>query len=154
MTNRFIQPEEYKIINYFSPSEFHRPFEMDFYFLRKLDLFREYLGCPIILTSTNGGVHEKNSQHYKGLAVDIIVPEYKNKVFELYLKAERFGFTGIGIYPDWQLDGKIHGGLHIDQRIPNRHQGARWIGVKGEDGRNQYFALDYENLLYHAIIEA
>jgi hypothetical protein len=120
--------------------------------LFRLDDFRHFIKTPIIVTSGAGGKHEKNSQHYIGNAVDIIAPHYHDSLFNLYLMSERFGFTGIGIYPNWVYKGEMKGGLHVDVRALEKekdgtinYRGSRWMGVK-EGGTQNYYPLTHSFL--------
>lgn len=87
-----------------------------------------------------------NKEHGKGLALDIICPEME--LLDFYILATRFDWVGIGVYPDWQINGDICGGLHVDMREANA---ARWMGVK-EKGVQAYIALSKNNLKEHGII--
>lgn len=120
------------------------PDKMNWALLTKLDAFREYIGSPVIVTSGTGGKHIANSQHYKGNAVDIVVPYYSPNLIELYLASERFNFNGIGVYPDWEYNGEETGGLHLDMR-PFKECG-RWVGYKNAKRETVYFALTYKKL--------
>lgn len=116
--------------------------------ITELTLFQTFIDTPIIVTSALR--QGDSAEHGKGLAVDIMAPSYENKLLDLYIAAERFNFKGIGVYPYWQYNGSVIGGLHLDIRIAEH--GARWTGVKGPDGKNQYFALDKETLQKYGVI--
>lgn len=97
---------------------------------------------------------DKGSQHALGIAVDVVVPAYAGRLLDLYLAAERYAvFTGIGVYPYFQFNGKVVGGLHLDCRdlgdIPKA--GARWMGI-GRGNGNTYTTLDSANLKKHGVI--
>lgn len=145
-------------LRFFSEKEFApHPEKMSHDFLYRLDSFREYLRVPMFVTSSSGGSHSPTSFHYKGLAADIIVPEQKGSLAALWLMAERFDFTGIGIYPEWEYNGKKCGGLHLDYRPMKFFQGARWIGIKKlnpdtQKLENKYFPLNIANLKRYRII--
>ena len=132
-------------MKHFKDDEFHDIKIMNQELLIRLDAFREYIGLSIIVTSSNEPTrsHNKKSQHYINNAVDIVVPEWKGSIFSLYLLAERFGFTGIGIYPKWRYKGKITGGLHLDMRPVVGFQGSRWIGYPEKVEGTQYFSTKY-----------
>lgn len=112
--------------------------------IEELDDFRDYLGFPLYVTSAYR--HLDQGQHGKGNAVDVVCPDIH--FFDLYLKAERFDFGGIGIYPHWfwKRKNNIVGGLHIDKRANH----ARWLCIK-IDGKQQYFGLNYENLIDYEV---
>lgn len=151
METRFIKSEEYQLLDHFNKSEFHKPLKMDFFFLRRLDFFRSYIQTPLIISSSNEKRSREGSQHNLGLAVDILAPNFSGSLFDLYLCAERFGFTGIGIYPDWKIDDIYCGGLHLDKRFESRAKGARWIGRKVK-GKNEYFKMSQQTLVDHGIL--
>lgn len=116
--------------------------------LTKLDAWRDYIGIPVLVTSGTQGVHTDGSEHYKGNAVDVIVPSWSKPLIDLYFSAERFGFNGIGIYRDWTYLGKPFGGLHLDVRdlaSNNALREARWIGVK-QAGLQKYLPFDFFHL--------
>lgn len=146
-------------LKHFSPSEFQDPDKMNPKLLRKLDVLREYLGLRIIITSSTGGVHVANSQHYLGNAVDIVVPDWKGSLFSLYLIIERFNFAGLGLYPRWSFKGAKIGGFHLDERDLIDFQGKRWIGIPQTDERTGaektfYLPLNMPNLIKTGIVSA
>lgn len=74
-------------------------------------------------------------------AVDVMplgmdTPEEYEAFFEL---AKSVGWTGIGIYPDWQP----RPGAHLDNR-PDRKVGspAKWSAFRDKNGKQQYYAID------------
>lgn len=114
--------------------------------LYELDSFRKEVGSPIIISCGTQGQHSEFSQHHKGKAVDVLCPALD--IFEFYLLAEQFNFTGIGIYVDWRFGGQQIGGLHLDVRdLPPYFSGARWLCCAGV-----YCALTVENLKKYKII--
>lgn len=100
---------------------------MDFGLLKRLDALREFVSYPIIIHcgyASDG--HVKDSQHYLGRAVDFHIKNVS--LINQYLMAERFIFTGIGIYPDWNNPG-----LHCDVRHKNHEQSQdRWVKLNGK----------------------
>ncbi len=111
--------------------------------LNKFDSLVE--GDLIVTSAFRAG---DTGEHGKGLAVDIVAPAYAGRLMDLYLLAERAGWQGIGMYPTWSLNGKIHGGLHLDKRVG---QSARWMGL-GSGKSQQYVALNQENLRKHGVV--
>lgn len=130
--------------------------------LWRLDDFRHYLGVPIhVLHGVKSGGHSSKSYHYVAngaCAVDIIIPKYQYSAIDLILDATRFGFTGIGYYPDWKYRGDVVGGLHLDTRplvtesdrtLNYKH--ARWLGVQTLGGGQKYIAMTFNNLFKYAL---
>lgn len=135
-------------MRYFKESEFHEFEKMNKDFLKSLDTFRHIIKTPVIITSSTDGVHAKNSQHYLGRACDVVMPNSNMNLLDLFLAAVYAGFTGIGIYPHWQMDGEIIGGLHLDNRVTGH---AFWLGVK-ENGRQKYVALNLSHLKKYGVV--
>ena len=119
----------------------------------ELDDFRHDIGVPILVTCGTQGKHVYNSYHFwkmapgddnempKGLALDIMFPTLeRHHLPDLAIKALKFGFTGVGIYPNWQYKEKTIGGMHVDYR-PKRKK-ATWIGLGG----GQYIPITLDNL--------
>lgn len=127
------------MLKYFSPGEFSGYKNMDNDFLVRLDKFREFVGRPIIIHS-DYREGDGSSQHHLGLAVDIHIKGLD--VLDQYLLAEKFDFSGIGVYPCWNRPG-----LHIDMRKGRR---ARWLGYNSGNGQ-QYTALNSENIMRYVI---
>lgn len=116
--------------------------------LNELAKLEQYLGQ--IATITSGFRSGDPKEHGQGLAVDVMFPGYPGSLFDLYLAAERFGFKGIGIYPDWKYLGVTKGGLHLDMRI---EKPARWTGYRNTlSGNNVYGALNKDELKRLGII--
>lgn len=123
--------------------------------LSKADTLREALGCHLIITS---GYRPKDmgSQHALGLAIDIMAPEFKGTLHDLYLAAEHLNFKGIGVYPHWHYMGVTYGGLHLDERLGKT---ARWMGVLPSRvtvgaavTKQEYIALNSANLKAYGVI--
>jgi uncharacterized protein YcbK (DUF882 family) len=143
--------KDWKKLRFFRPSDVFAPDKIDFTLMYKLDQLRIFINKPIIITSSNdpGQVHENNSYHYKGLAVDIVVPQADN-MMDVYLAATRFNWGGIGIYPDWKYDGKTVGGMHLDVRpVDASGHNASWMGVGSPQ---QYVAFNKTNLKLYGVI--
>lgn len=118
---------------------------------------RSRIGFPIYVTS--GFRESSESQHGKGLALDIISPDFvkAHSLFDMFLEAEKISeITGLGLYPYWKYENQLRGGLHIDCRegLP---YGARWMGVPANfhDPLNKhqaYLPLNLENLKKHKVL--
>lgn len=134
--------------------------------LLRLDDFRHWLGVPVyVLHGVKTTGHTTNSYHYPrktkegklvAYATDVIIPQYDASPYDLVLDATRFGFTGIGYYPNWTYNGLEVGGLHLDSRplkwnadetINYTH--SRWMGVKNAEGKQEYVQLNYHNMLVY-----
>lgn len=142
------------------------PEKIDKFLLLYLDEFRDALGTPLIVTS--GFRKGDPGQHGLGRAVDVIAPQFEGSLFDLYLIAERFNFSGIGVYRDWLYSGKRIGGLHLDTRMlvgtyKKEFMSARWLSVRpGSLGtqhadeilaiKQVYLPLNHENLRKEGII--
>jgi hypothetical protein len=144
-----MSPAEWSTIKNFSPREnWGEPQRMSISLLRPPDAFRSYLNLPIVVLCGTQGKHTENSQHYLGNAVDILVPAPIHPL-DLILTAERFNFTGLGFYPEWQFQNHVWGGLHLDVRNldPLQNKEARWLGLRDpKTGGNRYLDLTRENL--------
>lgn len=81
--------------------------------------------------------HSENSQHYLGNAVDLHFAGVH--IFDQYLAAERFNFSGLGVYPFWNSPG-----LHLDVRKLASYKGARWW----KDKNDKYRDLDLQWMNY------
>jgi len=92
-----------------------------------LETLRVKIATPIIVTSGSAGKHSPNSYHYQGLAIDCMFP---NKLMPdgpaIAQAAEEVGFSGIGLYCEWELHGVKTLGAHFDCR-PGRVK--KWIGT-------------------------
>jgi len=114
------------------------PEKIDPFLLQFLDEFTEAANTKIVVTS--GWRKGDAAQHGLGRAVDIVAPDWVESLFDLYLLAERFGFTGIGLYRDWLYNGRRIGGLHLDTRLIVGKNNpalktARWTCVRdGSEG--------------------
>ena len=98
--------------------------------LEMLDKLREMIGGPLELScayrcekhnaETPGS--SKNSQHVKGNAADVIVPDYGHchTVEQLAWYAQEVGFDGIGMYPE---DGFVHVDVRDGGKSPGEY---RW----------------------------
>lgn len=136
--------------------------------LLRLDDFRHWLGVPVyVLHGVKTRGHSPSSFHYRktdkngkeigACATDIIIPDYDKTPFDLVLDATRFGFTGIGYYPHWSFRGKRTGGLHVDSRPLKwdndgtlNYSHSRWLGVLNQEGKQEYIALDFHNLVKYS----
>ena len=115
--------------------------KMSFELLSRMDAWASFLGRPIIVTCGTQGSHVGDSEHYDGLAADVIVPGLH--VMDQWLSAVRFGFKALGMYPEWQYNNERLGGLHLGNRANSYMR--EWLGVQ-LNGSQTYIALNAENL--------
>jgi len=147
--------ENFKGLKYFTPTSdnWGDASKIDAKLLRYLDQLREELNTPIVVTNAYRPA-DTASQHSVGKAVDIVFPQWRKGLMELFLVAERFPFTGIGIYPDWSHNHSVIGGLHLDVRdLKGTDKSARWIGSRDPSTKkNVYIAFNIENLRAMSIL--
>lgn len=99
---------------YFQEEEFERVHEMWAPLVWELDKLRGYIGRAIGVHESNpvpdpSSTHVDGSLHYVGRAVDCYCKAAP--LWEFFLAASRFKFTGIGVYPCWNTPG-----LHLEIR--------------------------------------
>jgi hypothetical protein len=131
-------------LKYFLPNEFHDYKAMYPLFLAMLDEFRDRLGAPVKITSSNNPKegHAKESDHYKGRAVDFIAPVLPEMVWKL---ANKMGFGGIGLYMTSKKEYYYHL-AHYGKDVSDKWIGT-WIG-----GKLQYKPATKENLKIFGIV--
>lgn len=137
---------DWGLIDYFSKDEaWGDPEKMDFPFVQELSKFRDFIKHPIIIVSGTQGIHARNSLHYDGRAVDCIIPRLT--LFDAWIAANRFSFTGIGFYPDWEYNAVKPGGLHLEM-CPTNPIKRFWMGLG--HGTPRYISMTLENIkLYY-----
>lgn len=151
---------DWSVLKYFKPygtsDNWGDVEKLDAVLLMKVDDLREFVGSPIHITS---GYREGDvKEHGHGLALDIICPAIP--LLDFYLAAERFGFTGLGVYSHWKWDGIVTGGLHTDVRSlglkfgrhNTEYKGARWFCYKDDQGKQVYTTLNKDNLKKYNVI--
>lgn len=127
-------------MKYFKPSEFVVAEEdwwpyMHVGVLSGLDRFRGEWGAPVLISPAPGSLGrrlgaDRKSRHNIDLwglvmAADVMLPDMKTADDRKRARdcAEKAGFDGIGVYPEWQP----HQGLHVDMRDAP----ARWAHMDG-----------------------
>src|SRR5687767_8066128 len=126
---------DWKQIRNFNKSEnWGDPQLLVFDFIHMVDQYRSFLGYRMVVSSGTQGEHGQSSLHPSGRAADFVFPELTPvRLFDCFLAATRFEFTGIGIYPHWKSDGRVCGGIHLERRDlsqmlePERKR--YWMGV-------------------------
>ncbi len=139
-------------MRYFHPTEFHRPYDMQFSFMLAVDNFRHFIATPILVTSSNdpSEKHSNTSLHYPGRAIDLVAPGFDGTLLDLFIAATRF-FGGIGVYPDWRYNGRKVGGLHVD----DRDEPGFWLGIRSKTKKklpNIYLQLNEANLRKYGVL--
>lgn len=143
-------PSDWSQIRHFLPSEnWGDSAKMSLGLLKELDLYREFVGLPIVVSCGTQGVHCEQSEHALGIAVDIVFPNSsRDESLDLALAAMRFRFTGIGIYSAWEYDGKPVVGMHLDIRPSARKE--LWIGAGKPP---QYVGFDSNGLVRYNLMK-
>ncbi len=144
-----MRDSDWEKVKYFSIHDnFGDPYLMSPKLIFELDALRAYIKKPIHVLCGSQGIH-KGDTHKNGLAVDIVCPSFAKSLFNFFIAASRFNFSGIGIYPHWVYNNVRCGGLHLDVRdmsiYTEKISRAYWIGVKTTSG-TQYIAFDETNL--------
>jgi hypothetical protein len=137
---------------YFADDEFRgwKP-SMSGRLLILLDAFRHQWGKPVLVSLHPNAIGREDgtSQHnYKKWgevrAIDVMPTHLSTSEDALHILniCDELGFTGIGLYPMWQMRGKVMPGLHLDVRH-NLKPGspATWGGLMRE-GKQVYVSLD------------
>lgn len=151
-------PRDSLPLQYFGASEFGAYWPlMSVELLQKLDTFRGLLGYPVAISQVPGAIGrpiigggqvesgaEKSWHNYalhgEIMAVDVhpLPPgganaDERRRWFTL---AKQAGFTGIGIYPDWN-----RAGMHLDVRTDRTPADpATWAGVS-RNGKQVYVGI-------------
>lgn len=140
-------------LRYFRDDEFRGWFaDCSVRLLVLLDSFRHQWGRPVTISPVNGAIGRRmnraETQHNierwgEVRALDIFAEGLTTRgdMERAVGLAMRTGFTGIGVYPDWQP----HPGLHLDVRTSEAPgDPALWGGL--DDGEGQYY-VGYETAL-------
>lgn len=148
-------------LKYFERQEFDEADRMDVDLLFMLEELREAVDEPLRIISSYR--NDSDSQHGYGKAVDAIFPTCKNHWLDIYLQAERIGFTGLGVYFYWKFynEGSCVRypivGFHFDNRsfftddLNTQHNlsgnvFARWIWSDQENEAGEYYPMNVKNL--------
>lgn len=120
--------------------------------LTALDDFRELIRVDVHVLCGTQGEHARLSKHYVGEAADVtFLSRGETSLFDLWIAALRFPFTGVGIYPHWTYHGKTVGGLHLElsDGVPCRRL---WLGVRPDPGASQiYLAASRKNFRLYGV---
>ncbi len=111
--------------------------------LTMLDEYRERLGVPVQISPALGAIGRiatgSESQHIPQPFINAVdVMPKTDDLQYAYRVAVETGFTGIGVYPDWQP----RAGLHLDVRN-DRVAGDpdKWSGIQTANGQ-EYFEVE------------
>ena len=127
---------DWKDLKHFNPSENWGDWKLiDVRLILELEKLRDFLNKQIIISAGTQKSHSASSYHYKGLAVDCVIPiSGTMSLLDIFFAASRFDFHGIGIYRDWSYNGINAYGLHLDMRQLsddwNGQHRAHWFSVK------------------------
>jgi uncharacterized protein YcbK (DUF882 family) len=107
-------------VNFFVETEFERIEDMYAPLVWELDALRGYVNREVGVSESNPrpsphSSHASNSRHFVGRAVDCNCCSLP--LWDFFLAASRFNFTGIGVYPYWNTPG-----LHLEIREGNQHK--------------------------------
>ncbi len=138
---------------YFKPAEFHRGVDwfdlMDTRLLVLLDSLRHQWRQPIYISQHDDALGRRQGDSYSQhnierwgevRAADIIPRGIRNDddANRFVYLATDVGFTGIGVYPDWNQGV----GLHLDTRIDAKPGSpAVWGAVNNEMGQQRYVTI-------------
>lgn len=146
--------DQWNGIQHFKPSDsgFGDVSKIDYQIVSALDRYRDLLNVPILVTFGTQGVHLPDSQHYLGLAVDVVFPgQTLSALAGFFHQATTCGFFhGVGIYPAWKYQGIDVGGLHLDVRSSGGLH--TWMGVPGDCGNQSYIAASPENFKLYNLL--
>jgi len=134
-------------IEHFNRDEFQDPLHgpesgdlIDPTFLVLVVRLRVQTGWPMIIHWAVGGAvdvngahgHAGQSYHRADMGCKAIDFHFVTEapVRLQYYEVARVGFSGLGFYPDWELNGRITPGWHVDARPKGRTQ--RWTRRGGK----------------------
>ncbi len=117
------------------------------------DDYREFIRTEILVLCGTQKEHTRFSKHPKGEAMDVtFLSRGDTPLFELFLAAFRFGFTGVGIYPHWTYNGKQVGGLHLELTEGETPR-KMWLCVRPSPEEAQiYLAVTRKNLRLYGVV--
>jgi len=129
-------------LEFFTASEFGVWYPlMNNEFLFMLDDFRREVGEPVYISPALGSLGRPDSlssQHFPNPEIRAADLMSKAPLEKLYAAALKVGFTGIGLYPDWQPDH----GIHVDNRTDRQpHAPATWSAFKNLAGNQEYTGI-------------
>lgn len=127
-------------ITHFKKEEFgENADKLNFDSLLALNNFRELADTELIVTSAYR--EGDTGEHGKGVAFDIIAPNWAKTPYEFYkLAVASRLFNAVGIYSGWRWKQKpVRAALHVDNR---QGKFATWVGVGHSKASNQYYAVN------------
>lgn len=136
-SSRTIRPQDWALVQHFTPDEFKEPGKMGFEFIRWLDELRDRAGVPMRITSSYrspdynrsvGGASDSAHSDVPCNSVDIgklpdavSDPNWNYARYKIIQHAILLGCTRIGMYPN--------GSLHLDRSEDKRPAPRIWIAV-------------------------
>jgi len=111
--------------------------------LLALDEFRERLGVPVVISPAEGAIGRlsgrEGSQHLPRPMVNAIdVMPVGVSLERAYQVAREVGFTGIGLYPDWQP----RPGIHLDMRPGRKPENPALWSMRLVGGNQKMFSIE------------
>lgn len=125
---------------------------LDFDLVKTCDMYRHYIGSPMVVSCGTQGEHSQLSLHYSGLAVDFVFAHRTKPLLDLFLDALRFDFSEVGLYPDWAYGGKTVGGIHLGRSKGKAGRRKMWIAIDGKKGR-AYLPANLESIVESGLLE-
>ena len=139
---------DWSIVKHFKPEEWVKdPDKVAPEIVLLLDNMRDAAGVPFIIhVAWDDDGHVTGSSHYtlvrdECVAVDFHIVGWS--LLDQWLFAERYPWSGIGLYPYWSNPG-----LHVDMRRLGRDHpnlGKRWW--RDQDGSYRFIDLDFIKFL-------
>lgn len=151
---------QWETFDYFKKDEgpfgFGDPSKMDYRLVHETDLFRGYIGLPVIVRCGTQGYHEAE-WHELGLALDVLIDADLIRPLDLIMSAYRFGFTGIGFNPCPVYDQMVRPvAFHFDRRpcdeLPHKVIKRRWIWTSIND-EVVIYRMDEETLRKFGVLK-
>jgi hypothetical protein len=128
---------------YFHSEEFNRGGRnwwafMDPSLMYKVDILRHLWGHEFDISPHPGALGRESGtwhdwkKHGQVKAIDIMPRNIRHErdLRNMVSLAKEILFGGIGVYPHWQIKGKMRPGLHLDSRPHTPGNPAMWGGIR------------------------